>query len=178
MKENLPYKLPKESGAIIVTLCNVLCVPNTFLLKLGTDAENILCGVILYRHLGNLEKQDVMKMIYKLKDKSLASTLVTKVTDVILNPNWGLWSLTNKELQTKEEFHSLVKKWTSIVGFGATVSSTKELLSKAWRQKRYVTGANILTLLVWGGLLYSNKILTDVNLEQERRKIQILTKYH
>lgn len=178
MIEDLPYKLPVGSDRVIVSLCNVIDIPYSLLLGKGREGENILCGVILYRHLGMVERQEVMKMIYSQEDKSLVSKLVTKITDTIVNPNWGLWSLTNPELQARKQFHGLIQKWSSVIGVGATLASSKEFLSKVWRQKRYLSVGNVLTIIVWGGLLCSNKMLSDVSLEQERRKIQINTKYH
>ena len=175
---NTPYQLPTSSEERIRSLANIIGIEGNGLANGGFRIEEILCGVILYRHLDRSEKLEIMSSIYELEDKRIASKLVEKVTDVIVNPSWGLWSMTNAELLNKKEFHSFVQFWSAILGFGVSVSSGKGFLSRLWKERKILSARNSLIMVVCGGLLYSNKVLSDTNLELERRKMFIETKFH
>ena len=175
---DLPYQLPNDRNERIRLLATIIGIEPGSLINGGQEVEDTLCGVILYRHLGRSEKQQVMSLIYDLPDKKVASKLVVRITDVLVNPSWGLWSMTHSELQSKKEFHSLIDSWSSLIGVGVTMSSGLEFISKSWNQRKVLTGRNLLTLIVWGGILYSKKILSDTSSEMERRKVIIQTPYH
>jgi hypothetical protein len=106
-QEKLPYPKPLHPQMAVIELSKVIGVPVNY--KLINDEEyiKILSGIILYRRLNSIEKQDVMARIYRLDDRGLQSKLIGKILNVTVQPLWGMWSLSNKEI---EEYLSLNKK--------------------------------------------------------------------
>ena len=72
---NIPYKLPASSEERIRSLANIIGIEVGGLSKGGFRIEEILCGVILYRHLDRTDKMEIMSSIYELEDKRVFKIL-------------------------------------------------------------------------------------------------------
>jgi len=174
---DLPYTIPSSVSEQIMKLSNVINVDPTLIQGQGKLGVQILCGVIVYRHLDRFQKQQVMQLIHSTNNKRLIGALTVKVTDVIVNPNWGLWSLTNAELEAKKDFHATIDTYMTMLGIGASTSSISSLVKSSWSQKTFLS-KNLLLIIVWGGIWYSKQILGETQRELDSRKKYIKTPYH
>ncbi|MBL4606289.1 MAG: hypothetical protein JKY01_00455 [Pseudomonadales bacterium] len=172
---DLPYTIPSGVREQINQLSRIVGIP-PYLMQ-GLDGVNILCGVIVYRHLDRLQKYQVMQLIHATKNPQVIGALSVKVTDVIVNPNWGLWSLTNKELAAKKKFHSAIDTYMTMLGLGASAGSISSLVKSSWSNKK-VFNKNILLIIVWGGIWYSKQVLGETQDEIDSRKVFVKTPYH
>ncbi|UXI02645.1 hypothetical protein [Photobacterium sp. TY1-4] len=59
----------------------------------------IMIGIVLYRELPKNKQPEVLKQILALNDDQLKSSLYGLVSQVIANPYWFSWSLTDQELR-------------------------------------------------------------------------------
>lgn len=59
----------------------------------------VLTGITTYRCIDRLQRQDVNQSILALQNRSLGGHLMEVVGQVVFNPYWFCWSLTDDELQ-------------------------------------------------------------------------------
>lgn len=129
--KHLPHVLPRNHQEAANRLGLMLKIPLAHLVNANENLVETLSGVVLYRHLDRMEKEGVMRSIYALPNRQLQGILVGKVTDVIVNPSWGLWSLTTEELLKKKDSHQAFDNWVvNVIGMGATGMSGYEMLKK------------------------------------------------
>ena len=111
---DLPYNIPADINKQIAKLSKVIGIPSYLMQGRGGKGVQILCGVIIYRHLGRLQKHQVMKLIHNTNEPRIIGKLTEKIVDTVANPNWGLWSLTNKELETRRDFHRVIDTYMAL----------------------------------------------------------------
>lgn len=171
--KHLPHVLPRNHQEAANRLGLMLKIPLAHLINADENLVETLSGVVLYRHLDRMEKEGVMRSIYALPNRQLQGMLVGKVTDVIVNPTWGIWSLTTAELKAKTEFHSaLDNAVVNMVGLGATGMSIFDLVKKArtWSAMSKTARAGIVaTVVIWGAILYNKSELARCEEEIKRR---------
>ena len=82
-------------------------------LKTSNQAVAILSGIIVYRQLHKHNQMQVVKMILNLPDGRLKAKLYGLVSEVVANPYWFNWSLSDNELrhffETNKEASSVFK---------------------------------------------------------------------
>ncbi|MGF1876242.1 hypothetical protein L4D77_13045 [Photobacterium frigidiphilum] len=69
---------------------------------------------------------NAMKAIHSVRKKALVGMIITRVLDTTyVNPQWGIWSLSNAELKADLKFHSQLSSVASVAGISASVQSGK-----------------------------------------------------
>lgn len=171
--KNLPHVLPSNHQEAANRLALMLEIPLAHVINANEQMIETIAGVILYRHLGRSDKEGVMRSIYKLSNKHLQQFLVMKVTDVIVNPTWGIWSLTTEELKRKKDIHQAFENIASLIGVGLNSLSLYDFVTKIRTNKgiSLASRAGILaTVIVWGAILYNKSELSRCNEEMEKRR--------
>lgn len=164
----LPYHLPIQLKEQHRYLAKILSLPYT---KLGHDIDaeiEAMSGTIMYRHLDRLQKQQALASIRNLKNKWLASKLYGEATLITVNPQWGIWSLSNEELLADQEFHSELNQIANFIGLGASVASGKDFIQNLWTQRKIGRGGWTI-LVIWGAVFFNNKELQKVDTELSNR---------
>ncbi|EJG0483244.1 hypothetical protein AB8I23_004992 [Vibrio alginolyticus] len=84
------------------------------------NAITIITGIVLYRELPKNKQSEVLKLILALNDGQLKASLYGLVSQVVANPYWFSWSLSDRELR---EFFDTNKDVTNILkGLGIDFS--------------------------------------------------------
>lgn len=112
----LPYNLPADKRMQVEMLADILRVPRALIKGDLVKISQAMAGVVLYRHVERKEKQEIMALIHNLQSRALTGILVTKVSDITVNPQWGEWSLSNEELEEIVKFHATAASVAGRVG--------------------------------------------------------------
>jgi len=116
LSKELPYDLPKNPNDAVQKLAHILKIPTYKLIGDPNKIVTAMAGTILYRHLSRLDKMSAMKQIKNLDHPQLQSELSIKCLDVMVNPQWAEWSLSNSELIEILNFHNQLNRWSSVLG--------------------------------------------------------------
>ncbi|WP_394146457.1 hypothetical protein [Vibrio atypicus] len=167
----LPYKLPSNEADAVRSLAKVLNVPLHLIQGDTVKISQAMSGTIMYRQLDRLEKQQVMMAIHALGNGLLKSNLIARCTDVLVNPQWGEWSLTNEELTAILKFHNDFNRWSSIIGANPGAYGTA---GAAWSIiKKGISSGNLAVLIASIALVgiheFSYREMQKYTAEQERR---------
>lgn len=175
---SLPYNLPNTEQEQLEYLADIVKIPKG-LIKNGSQSDiNAICATILYRHLDRNQKMDAMAIIKGLKNQSLGTKLVDKVLHTnYINPQWGIWSLTNEELLEDQALHSIIDTYASVIGLGMSALSTKDLVKKLWNQRKFTRGG-LVTIVLWGTLIFNKAELHKANKEVLNRSKLKSSKYY
>lgn len=153
LNEELTYNMPSEGRGKIRYLCDLMNLDVNMLSQVPEEhACKVLGGIVLYHHLPRgSEREDVIKDIHA-SPGPIQGRLMNKITDPLVNPLWGVWSLKTEELFTQHDFFNSVSKLGSHLGLSfstaAGVDSIKKLRNGNFR--RPVTRNFLVTALIWG----------------------------
>ncbi|MBV1870956.1 MAG: hypothetical protein KUG83_00260 [Gammaproteobacteria bacterium] len=100
----------------MIELAKVLDLPKSSLHGNPDLIVASMAGTILYRHLNRLDRVNVIQTIKMLASFELQSELISRCLDVLINPQWGEWSLKNNELNSIVEFHDDLNRWSGVMG--------------------------------------------------------------
>ncbi|MBH0059414.1 hypothetical protein I6F65_20985 [Pseudoalteromonas sp. SWXJZ94C] len=164
----LPYSLPKTPKAQCQYLARICSISLHKLSNNHQEESEAIASVIIYRHLSSNQKIEAMRLIQALINKPLMAKLIEKITDTIVNPQWGIWSLSNTELLKDHKFHDMVNTYAGISGITISMVSVADLASTIWKTKK-VTKGGWLTLVMWGSLILNATELHKVNQEISNR---------
>ena len=175
--ENLPYILPKNAQESSVRLATILDIKAAYVANADQALVEMLAGTILYRHLDRLQKMDIMDKIQKSGRYPLAGILTSRVVDVeLVNSRWGVWSLSNDELIESVEFAEMLDRWSGLIGWGANISSISSFAKKVYsnspetpRQAALFRLHAMVTLIIWGSILYNKNEIKRLNDELKNR---------
>ncbi|MCK8117362.1 hypothetical protein MTF68_07290 [Pseudoalteromonas sp. 2CM37A] len=166
---NLPYNLPSNLNEQLRILANIVDIPYSFVKDGGEDEVEAICGAMLYRHLDRHQRMEVMTKIRALSNRALTGKLISvAIEPTFINKDLGIWSFTEEELLADKYFHSQIDTFASYVGVGASVLSGKDLLKQVWKQRK-ITRGGVVTLVIWGTVLFNKSELAKVNDEIKRR---------
>ena len=177
---SLPYVLPKNNKDVVQRLAIILSIDPKRIPSHDQKIIEILSGIILYRHLERLQKIQVMTQVRSLEPR-LQSILVTKITDVIVQPKWGLWSLTNEELLDKKEFHEGIATIANALGIAASVSGLNDIMKMVAegltkRQSLKTMAKRALPyFIIWGAVQVNANELARMQREIDARTPAMLT---
>ena len=196
-QSKLEHILPKTTQDAANKLANILEYPLSAVKNANSDTLEALAGTILYRHLERTQQNAVMRLVDS-QPGILRGRLLPSIASVIVNPNWGLWSLSKKELEEKLAFNTGLQSLYSTLGLGFTVSAgtvafndyfkyrddlrkstSKEnsaKLTQAIKAKGIKKG--FITLVIWGAVGFNNNEMDKLNKELENRKPIIQSKYY
>jgi hypothetical protein len=176
--ENLPYNIQNNKTAQLAFLAKLIGIKKELLINAGQKEVDAICATVLYRHLAQYQRNYALQLIRSVNNKALEGKLIEKVLlTTFVNPQWGIWSLTNKELESDQAFHDFLDRYVSYLGYSASAVGIKELFDNVRKSKKMSKGG-ILMLVVWGAVAFNKAELTKVNKEINNRKIQISTGFH
>ena len=113
---SLPYNLPKNEKEALHYLAKILNIPAHHLKGDTVKISKAMAGTLMYRQLDRIKRMEVIQLIHSLQNNHLKSILIVKCTDVLVNPQWGEWSLTKEELTKLLSFHNNLNRWSSLLG--------------------------------------------------------------
>ncbi|MHA2710272.1 hypothetical protein [Vibrio owensii] len=93
-------------------------------LKKQTNAIAIMTGIVLYRQLPKNKQSQILKQILGLSDNQLKASLYGLVSQVVANPYWFSWSLSDSELREFFDTNKGVTDALKVVGLDITVPLT------------------------------------------------------
>lgn len=168
--EDLPYDLISKNARLQVELlADILKIPQALVANGGELELQAMTGTILYRHLDTTGRRQAMEVIRSLPNKALQSRLVTLVLDTtFINPQWGMWSLTNKELLRDKRSHELLDKFATYAGVSISGLGLKDAIAKIWKTKKVGPGLAAI-VAIWGVVGINSQELNQTNRELERR---------
>lgn len=114
------------------------------------------------------QRIEAMRFIHLLNNGPLKEKLIEKVTDVIINPQWGIWSLSNDELLADQKFHIAINSYAGALGITISASSVKDIVKEIYKTKR-ITKGGWVTLVMWGSLYFNLTELNKANQEIANR---------
>lgn len=157
---HLPYHLSSDQSEQIKFLADVLGIERSMLISAGQKEIEAFCAVILYRHLSQRQRIDAMASIRNINNRRLMGKLVElALQTTFVNPEWGIWSLSNEELQDFHELHKQIDHVASLAGISISGLGIKDIVKEAWNRRRLSRGGWV-TLVIWG-LVYANKAQVD-----------------
>jgi len=166
----LPYQLPTSSEGQITYLANVLELPSHLVVGKGQVVKEAMAAVIMYRHLDRHQKYEALQLIHSIPDRRLLGKLVGKISDTLVNPQWGIWSLDNSELLKDQKFHDTINTYAGWLGASVSAASAKDFGVQIWN-KRKVSRGGWVSLVIWGSVLFNLQELNKVNSEILRRSV-------
>ncbi|MGF1879288.1 hypothetical protein L4D77_29020 [Photobacterium frigidiphilum] len=166
---DLPYRLPKTTREQLTKLAKITSIPNNLLVGAGEKEVEAICYMILYRHLSQHQRIEGMKAIRSVKKRALMGDLIRRTLDTtFINPQWGIWSLTNDELKADIKSHTQLNTMASMLGFGASAASIKDIVKKITEKKK-VSSNNLITFVIWGCIYFNAKELEKATTEKDHR---------
>lgn len=159
MQPSLPYRMPETVSGQIEYLCQLLDFPRTMFMSHGGKPAlsedvvlEILTGIVLYHHLPRQDQGRVMRLVHdNLAGRPAIAKAIAKITDPMVNPMWGLWAKTTRELEADLAFAESVSTYLGLAGAGFSVPSLYDM-AKASRTPAKGVGRShpVLTVMIWG----------------------------
>lgn len=143
---DLPYhsdKIPSTTADAVDAISKILKFEPFHTTKKDEYTLQTLCGVMLYRHLAQPRRNKVMEMIVN-KDHIAPVDwweLRAKCTDVLVQPLWGLWSLTTPELESILKDQKNLQAIFNAIGLSPSIAAVVDLHNEWKRAKRYPEGS-------------------------------------
>ncbi|PAU81787.1 hypothetical protein CK501_01140 [Halovibrio salipaludis] len=152
----LPYELPETPRRKIGVLAEIVDIPRTRFLDVSDkDALKALSGLILYRHLDRQKEREVNRHWATLP-QPLQMSLRKQRNFALVNPNWGIWSLSTEELENQHDWVQSINNIAQLLGLGGlSIAQFKKVLR--FLEKGRLAGV--------AALLLAGTFLTVKNLE-------------
>jgi hypothetical protein len=172
--EKLPYNIQSSKIAQLTFLANIIGIRKELLINAGQKEIDAMCATILYRHLPQAQRNYAMQLIRSVNNKPLQGKLIENVLlTTFVNPQWGIWSLSNKELESDQQFHQLLDNLASYIGISASFMGVKDIY-EAFRKNKKMGRASLVLLVIFGAVAFNKSELNKVNKELKNRSV-ILT---
>jgi len=167
--KDLSYRLPTTTQEQLTKLAQITSIPKNLLVGAGEKEVEAICYMILYRHLSQHQRGEGMKAIRSVNKRALVGELINRTLDTtFVNPQRGIWSLTNDELKSDIKLHNQLNTMASMIGVGASAASTKDILKKITEQKK-ISSKNWITFVIWGCIYFNAKELEKASNEKDHR---------
>ena len=175
---DLPYHLPKNSEGQLRELAKILDIAPQVAMSSGEKGLEAMCAAMMYRHLDRNQRMEAMRVLRSVTNPSLQQKLVTLALDTtFLNPQWGMWSLTNEELEEDETFHLAIDNIGSVLGITLSVAGIKDLTKELWTQKKFTRGHKAM-VVIWLVFAANKAGLSAVQREKAKRTQMKSSVYH
>lgn len=169
---DLPYHLPTDTKGQLRALAKILEVSPIIADQAGEAEIEAMCAVIMYRHLDRIQRIRAMEKIKSLPNKALVAKLVELTLDTAyLNPQWGLWSLSNEELAEDIRFHQKLDQVGAVTGLTLSLSSGKDAVAELLKKGRL--GPKGIALLVIGVAFAANNSEMNASIEERSRRSKV-----
>jgi hypothetical protein len=176
--ENLPYKIQNNKTVQLAFLANLIGIRRELLINAGQKEIDAICATILYRHLPQSQRNYAMQIIRSVGNRPLQGKLIESVLlTTFVNSQWGIWSLTNKELESDQEFHQLLDNLASYIGVGASFLGIKDLF-EAFRKNKRFGHAGLVLLVIFGAVAFNKSELNKVNKELKNRSVILTSEFY
>jgi hypothetical protein len=176
--KNLPYNIENNKTAQLAFLSKLIGLKPELLIHAGQKEVDAICATILYRHLPQAQRNYAMQLIRSVSHRPLQGKLIENVLlTTFVNSQWGIWSLTNKELEADRAFHDFLDRYASYLGYSASVMGVKDFFDSVRKSKKMSKGGMVM-LVIWGAVAFNKTELDKVNKEIGNRTIQITTGFH
>lgn len=163
------YGLPESTQEQANLLAEIMGLPSELLEDASQEDVEAMAAAILYRHLDRNDRMDAMEVIRSVDSEELQGKLIEKLLDAtFVNPQWGIWSLTNQELKSDQKVHQTIADIAAFVGLSASALGFKDIIREAWEDKKLGKGG-IAMLAIYGVMAFNNMELNKTNTELERR---------
>ena len=177
MQPSIPYRLPNNTQDQIRFLRELVRLPHNIFEAYRNQpaiddetALNLLTGVILYHHLSRNKKREVMELIHQeLRNRPAISLFISKITDPLVSPYWGLWAQTTDELLANLELTSNISKVLGFAGVGVTFKTLDDL-RKALSSRRKFPRGNPTVLALLYGFYFNNEAAKNALQEEINRR--------
>ena len=175
---DLPYDFPQKPQDQLNTLADILGIPRHKVKNGGSTEIDAMIGTILYRHLDVAQRQTAMTDIRAVASRSLMGDLIDRALQTtFVNKSWGLWSLTNNELNEYKETRETISKYASLIGIGATALDSKNLINDIFKNKK-MNRKHVVILVIWAAVYVNSNQLNNANIEWQRRHSINSSTYH
>jgi len=177
-EKRIPYNVPHNTQMAVIELSKVIGIPINYKLIRDEQYVTLLSGIILYRHLDRLEREDVMARIYQLEDRRLQGKLVDIVTQNIVNPLAGMWSMSDKEINEYLSVNKEILDWFTIAGINPGAVGVAQGTWEAIKTGGKGGGLMIAISLVMLGINYGiSKEADALQNELDKRRVSINPNY-
>lgn len=163
----LPYELPEPTRAKISALAEIVDIPKSRFQDVSDeDSIKALTGLILYRHLDTPKEREVNRHWATLPTP-LQMSLRKQRNFVLVNPNWGIWSLSTEELRNQSHLVQKLNEIAQLLGLGGlSVAQFKKVFRFL---KKGQLGSVVILLLAGTLLTVKNLEGRKINAEMVRR---------
>ncbi len=93
---------------------------------------SLLSGIVLYRHLSKPNQRKVTSSVLKLKNNRLKSKLYGMIGQIVANPYWFCWSLSDSELKSYYNSNKKISDLLNSLGFDVPTISVGVLAAGAY----------------------------------------------
>ncbi|MFH4665798.1 hypothetical protein WMQ48_13825 [Vibrio cidicii] len=93
---------------------------------------SLLSGIVLYRHLSKPDQRKVTSSVLNLKNNRLKSKLYGMIGQIVANPYWFCWSLSDSELKSYYNSNKKISDLLSSLGFDVPTISVGVLAAGAY----------------------------------------------
>jgi hypothetical protein len=167
---SLPYELPKSTAQKISHLSKITSIPMNLLKGAGELELEAIAAMILYRHMDRLQRIEAMGLIRSVNNRALMGHILNKTLDTtFVNPQWGIWSLSNKELLNDIQFHTKFDSFASYVGVSASVLGTKDMIKDIWKTRK-IGKKHWVLIVIWGSIAFNKSELNKAQAELKHRQ--------
>jgi len=167
---SLPYQLPKSTANKISHLAKITLIPPSLLKGAGEPELEAISAMILYRHMDRLQRVEAMSLIRSVSNRALMGHILSKTLDTtFINPQWGIWSLSNKELLNDINFHAKFDSFASYVGVSASVLGSKDMIKDIWQTKK-IGKKHWVLIVIWGSIAFNKSELNKAQKELNHRQ--------
>lgn len=169
MQPALPYAMPASPRGKIDYLSRLMSLKPAAVAGLPElQAAALLSDVVLYPHLGRIEKEQVMRKIIVLPGQQ-RQALTEKVLAPIVSPYWGIWAMPTAELFRHHEFFDTIG--TAGANIGITFSATAGVDALRSLQKNGSLAARgfAVSVAIWGFFWLNDKTKGVIQEEIFRR---------
>lgn len=175
---DLPYYLPRDAEGQLKALAGILEIPYPLVKDTGDAGLEAMALTILFRHLEKRERDSALRTIHELESRELIGILRRKATDTaFVNERWGVWSMTNEELENDKAYHDMLVKIGGVLGFTFSATGGRDLAKQMVRERR-LPKRGMVTIVIWVSLLSSHNSSVKLGEELERRTQQKSSPYY
>jgi len=172
LEMDLPYQMPKSDNEHLLKLAKITGIPANLLVGGGETEIAAISYMILYRHLNQHDRIEAMRIIKSVKNRQLMGHIIDKtLLTTFVTTQWGVWSLSNKELLAEHEFYESISSMASVMGVGASALGGFDMMQEARRNKRILI--RHWALIVLWGCWGANEVRFS-NTKKELRRRQVL----
>lgn len=166
-EEEIPYSLPSTREGKIAVLAEIVDIKRVRFRNVSNeDTLKALTGLILYRHLSRREERKVNRHWQSLPP-DVQRSLRKRRAAILINPSWGMWSLSNEELLERNDLNQRISFWAKALGIGdLSVKSLGSLLGKI----KAANLGSVASLILIGTFVMMNSLEgQEINAEMVRR---------